>query len=144
MGTPTGKTVVPAWPWARYEIFNASQAQPNSDGCPTGGPGLGAGPVALTLDLEAKKQELKKKLKLFSTASADSTLVAKGKAIKKTTKELAANERTKVKAKLKRKQKRKLARKLDRKGKARTKVMATASDQSGATADDAVRVKLRD
>jgi hypothetical protein len=62
----------------------------------------------------------------------------------KTTKGLAANESTKVKAKLKRRQKRKLARKLDRKGKARTKVMATASDQSGATADDAVRVKLRD
>jgi glucose/arabinose dehydrogenase len=130
---------------AVYEIFNAAQPQPNtpSDDCPTGAPGAGPGPV-LTLDLEAKKQKLKKKLKLFATASADSTLVAEGKAIKETTKELAANETTRFKAKLKRKQKEKLAKKLDRKGKAKTKVEATASDQSGATAGDKVKVKLRD
>jgi hypothetical protein len=78
MGTPTGKTVVPAWPWARYEIFNASQAQPNSDGCPTGGPGLGAGPVALTLDLEAKKQELKRKLNLLRHCPAQYRATGEG------------------------------------------------------------------
>jgi glucose/arabinose dehydrogenase len=128
---------------AVYEIFDAAPAQPNPpDDCPISTPG--PGPEALTLDLEAKKQKLKKKLKLLATASADSSLVAEGKAIKQTTKELAANEATKVKAKLKRKQRRKLARKLDRKGKAKTKVEATATDQGGGTADDNVKVKLKE
>jgi glucose/arabinose dehydrogenase len=128
---------------AVYEIFDAAPAQPNPpDDCPISTPG--PGPEALTLDLEAKKQKLKKKLKLLATASADSSLVAEGKAIKQTTKELAANETTKVKAKLKRKQRKKLARKLDRTGKAKTKVEATATDQRGATADDNVKVKLKD
>jgi hypothetical protein len=85
-----------------------------------------------------------KRLKFFATADAGSTLVAKGKGIKKTATELAANEKTKVKAKLKRKAKRKLANKLDRKGKAKTKVKATATAQSGATATDKVKVKLKD
>jgi hypothetical protein len=51
----------------------------------------------LTLDLAAKKQELKKRLRFFATVSADSTLVARGKAIKKKATELAANQKTKVK-----------------------------------------------
>jgi hypothetical protein len=127
---------------AIYEIFDAAPAQPKPpDDCPTSTPG--PGPAALTLDLEAKKQRLKRKLKLLATASADSTLVAEGKAIKETTTELAANEATKVKAQLKRKQRRRLAAKLDRKGRAKTKVEATATDQGGATADDKVKVKLK-
>jgi hypothetical protein len=107
---------------------------------PDGGPGAGS----LTLDLEAKKQKLKKKLKFFATASADSTLVAKGRAIKKKTRELAANEKTKVKAKLKRTQRRRLANKLEDKGKAKVKVEGTATDQSGAETTDEVKVKLKD
>jgi preprotein translocase subunit YajC len=121
------------------------EPSPSEDGSPRppdGGPGPGAEP--LPLDLGAKKQELRKKLKLFATVTADSTLVATGKAIKETTKELAANEKTKVKAKLKRKQRKKLANKLDKKGKAKVQVKATATDQSGATATDTVKVKLKD
>jgi hypothetical protein len=115
---------------------------PPQDGSPPPDGGPGAGP--LTLDLGAKKQELKKKLKFFATASADSTLVARGTAIKKKTKELAANEKTKVKAKLKRAKRRRLANELEEKGKAKTKIKATATDQSGAEATDKVKVRLKD
>jgi hypothetical protein len=101
-------------------------------------------PPELTLDLKAKKQELRKKLKLSATASAASTLVATGKAIKETTKQLGANEKTKVKAKLKRKARNRLEEKLDQKGKAKTKVKATAIDQGGTAATDKVKVKLKD
>jgi hypothetical protein len=70
--------------------------------------------------------------------------VADGKAIKETTKQLAANQETKVKATLTRKARRRLEEKLDKRGKAKTKVEATASNQGGATATDAVKVKLKD
>jgi subtilisin family serine protease len=105
---------------------------------------LAIAPPPLTLDLGAKKQELKKKLKFFATASADSALVATGKAIKNTAKQLAANQKTKVKAKLKRAKRKRLAKKLDKSGKAKAKVKATATGQSGATAADEVKVKLKD
>jgi Glucose / Sorbosone dehydrogenase len=98
----------------------------------------------LALDLKAKNQTLNKKLTFLATASADSTLVARGKAIKKKTQELAANEKAKVKAKLKQAKRKRLANKLDKKGKAKTKIRATATDQSGATATDKVKVKLKD
>jgi hypothetical protein len=104
----------------------------------------GEAPEPLTLNLKAKKQELKKKLKLSATASATSTLVATGKAIKETTKQLAANEKTKVKAKLKRKARNRLEEKLDEKGKAKTKVKATAIGQGGEAATDKVKVRLKD
>jgi len=130
---------------AVYEVFDSGAAQPPSDDCRASAPSPGPGPsAALTLDLEARKQKLRKRLKLFATASAASTLTAGGRAIKETTKELAANETTKVKAKLKRKQRKKLVRKLDRRGKAKTRVEATATDRGGTTADDEVKVKLRD
>jgi hypothetical protein len=106
-------------------------------------PGGGA-PEPLTLDLKAKKQELKKKLKFSATANHASTLVATGKAIKETTKQLAANEKTKVKAKLKRKARNRLEEKLEEKGKAKTKVKAAAIDQGGQEATDTVKVKLKD
>jgi 6-phosphogluconolactonase (cycloisomerase 2 family) len=109
---------------------------------PDGGPG--PGPPALTLDLGAKKQKLKKKLKFFATASADSTLVARGKGIRKKTSELAANEETKVKAKLKRAKYGRLANKLEENGKAKVKVEGTATDQSGAATTDEIKVKLKD
>jgi hypothetical protein len=134
---------------------------PNSDTCCIGGfrvvtttpsvpppnplpPPGGTPPPELTLDLKAKKQELKKKLKFSATASAASTLVATGKTIKETTKQLAANEKTKVKAKLKRKARNRLEEKLEESGKAKTKVKAAAIDQGGQEATDKVKVKLKD
>src|SRR5215218_5365796 len=138
-------------------VHNASAAQntyvstaicaPPTSTTPDGGPGTpngGPGAGSLTLDLAAKKQKLKKKIKFFATASADSTLVARGKAIKEKTKELAANEKTKIKAKLKRAKRDQLANRLRRRARPRTKVKATATDQSGATATDKVKVKLKD
>lgn len=111
---------------------------------PGPGPGPGPGAAPLTLDLEAKKQKLKKKLKVFATASLASTLGAEGKKIKDTTKQLAANQETKVKAKLKRKARNRLEEKLEEKGKAKVKVTGAATTQSGAEATDKVKVKLKD
>jgi len=112
----------------------------SADGCPPAQPGpLGS----LTLDLAAKKQKLKQSLVVFATASADSTLVVKGKAIVKTTKRLKAKQRTKVRVKVKRAARKALAKKLDKSGKATIKTKATTTDQSGATATDTVRVKLK-
>jgi plastocyanin len=101
-------------------------------------------PAPLTLDLEARKQELRKKLKFFATASVTSTLIATGKAIKETTKQLAANQETPVKAKLKRKALNRLEAKLDDNGRAQVKIEGTASVESGGTATDTVKVKLKD
>ena len=98
----------------------------------------------LTLDLEAKKQKLRKKLKFFATTRVASTLVATGKKIKGTTEQLAANQETKVKAKLKRKARNRLEEKLEDKGKAKVKIQGTATNQSGAEATDTVKVKLKD
>lgn len=98
----------------------------------------------MTLDLGAKKQKLKKRLKFFAIASADSILMARSKAIKKNTKELAANEKTKVKAKLKRKARNRIEKRLQRKGKAKVKVKATATSEDGAAATDTVKVRLKD
>jgi len=111
----------------------------------TGAPGPNPGPgPPLTLDLEAKKQELREKLKFFATATIASTLVAKGKAIRETTKRLAANQKTTVKAKLKPAKRRRLEEQLERFGKAKTRIEATATNQSGETASDVVKVKLKD
>jgi glucose/arabinose dehydrogenase len=96
----------------------------------------------LTLHLGAKKQPLRKKLKFFATASADSSLVARGKAIKETAKELASNQKNKVMVKLKRVKRKQLQKRLDKNGKAMVKVSATATDQSGATATDQIKVTL--
>jgi hypothetical protein len=97
-----------------------------------------------TLELAAKKQALRKKLTLLATANVDSTLALEGKAIKPTTAQLAAGEETKVKAKLKTKARRKLTDKLDEKGKAKTKLVGTATDARDRTTTDAVKVKLKD
>ena len=100
----------------------------------------------LTLDLTAKKQELKKKLKFFATASVTSTLKATGKKLRPTTTQLAANQETKVKAKLKRKARNRLEARLDDKGNAKVKVKGTADalSTSDAEATDTVKVKLKD
>jgi plastocyanin len=97
-------------------------------------------PAPLTLDLEARKQELRKKLKFFATASAASTLVATGNKIKETTTQLAADQETLVKAKLKRK----ALNRLEEKDKRKVKIEGTATDQSGASATDTVKVNLKD
>jgi hypothetical protein len=97
----------------------------------------------LTLDLVARKQELRRKLTFFATASADATLVAKGKVIKKTTKRLAANQKTKVKAKLKPAKRRRLANELDGKGSVKAEVKATATTKAADRATDQVKVKLK-
>jgi glucose/arabinose dehydrogenase len=108
----------------------------------TGSSQPGAG--SLTLDLEARKQELRKKLEFFATADADSTVVATGKAIKATAKELAPNQKTKIKAKLTRANRELLQEQLDTQGNAKVEIEATATDHSGATATDTVKVKLKD
>jgi hypothetical protein len=137
------------FPWASsdtidigaFRVVTTTPSLPPPNPLPPPG---GTPPSELTLDLKAKKQELTKKLKFSATASAASTLVATGKAIKETTKQLAANEKTKVKAKLKRKARNRLEEKLEEKGKAKTKVKGTAIDQGGAEATDKVKVKLKD
>jgi len=101
-------------------------------------------PPPLTLDLTAKRQELRKKLKFSATANAGSTLVATGKEIKRTTKALAADQKTTVKAKLKPKARKQLEQKLEEKGKAKVKVKGTATSEGGDTATDTVQVKLKD
>jgi hypothetical protein len=98
---------------------------------------------ALQLDLDAKKQELRKNLAFFATTNVDSTLVAGG-SIKETTKQLEGVVKTKVKAKLKSKARKKLAKKLDRKGKAKAKVEASAASETSGTAIDELKVKLKD
>ena len=113
---------------------------PPDDGTP---PPPDGGPP-LTLDLDAKKQELRKRIKFFATASVASTLVAEGKKIKETTEQLAANQETKVKARLKRKARNRLEDKLEDKGKAKVKIEVTATSPSGADATDTVKVKLKD
>jgi hypothetical protein len=97
-------------------------------------------PEALTLDLGAKKQKLKKKVKFSATASVASTLTAEGKKIKDTTTQLAADQKTTIKAKLKRK----ALNRLEEKGKGKVKVEGTAASQSGTAATDTVKVKLKD
>jgi glucose/arabinose dehydrogenase len=121
-----------------YEVFDPAPTEPPADDC-ADGPG-----AILSLDLEAKKQGLNKKLTLFATASAESALVMRGKAIRKRATELAANERTKVKAKLKPAKRRRLAHQLEERGRAKTKVKATATGVAGVEARDTVKVKLKD
>lgn len=104
-----------------------------------------AGPVGcpLNLDVQAKKQRLRKRLRFFATASLDSTLRARGKGTKETAKELVANQTTKIRLTLRRAMRRRLENRLDKKGKARLRVRATVTDQSGTTATETIKVKLK-
>jgi hypothetical protein len=95
---------------------------------------------ALQLDLDAKKQELRKKLTFFATTNVDSTLVAGGN-IKETTKQLEGSVKTKINGKLKSSVRKKLAKRLDKKGKA--KVEASAASETSGTAIDEIKVKLK-
>jgi hypothetical protein len=120
---------------------NPPQPQPPPPEPAPPGPPTDQGPiVGLSLDLGAKKQTVKKKVKFSATASVASTLVAKGKKIKKTTKQLAADQKTTVKAKLKRKARKRC----EDKGKCKVKINGTASTPTGDTATDTVKVKLKD
>jgi hypothetical protein len=101
------------------------------------------GAPALQLDLDAKKQELKKKLTFFATTNVDATLVAEG-SIKQTTKQLVGGEKTKIKGKLKSKKRKQLAQRLDRKGKAKAKVEAGAASETSGEAIAELKVKLKD
>ena len=97
---------------------------------------------ALQLDLDAKKQELRKKLTFFATTNVDSTLVAGG-SIKQTTKQLEGSVKTKIKAKLKSKKRKQLAQRLDRKNNAKAKVEASAASETSGTAIEEIKVKLK-
>ena len=98
---------------------------------------------ALQLDLDAKKQELRKKLTFFATTNVDSTLVAGG-SIKQSTEQLEGTVKTKIKAKLKSKKRKQLAQRLDRKNNAKAKVEASAASETSGTAIDEIKVKLKD
>jgi hypothetical protein len=124
----------------------ASSPKPTSatEPTPNTGPTPALGTSLLTLDLGARTHALSKRLTFFATASADSAMVATGKGIKQTTKELATNQKTKVKVKLRRAKLKQLQERLERKGKAKAKVTVIATDQAGATTTDKINVKLRD
>jgi len=96
-----------------------------------------------TLKLDAKKQELKKKLTFFATTNVDTTLVAGGD-VKPTEKQLAGGEKTKVKAELKPSKRKQLEKKLDKTGKAKAKVTTAATDQAGGIAVRDIKIKLKD
>jgi hypothetical protein len=104
-------------------------------------PTPGPAPPTLALDLDAKKQELKKKLTFSATTNVDATLEAGG-SVKKTTKQLAAGEKAKIKAKLKGSKRARLEEKLASTGKAKAKVEALATDQFGNTDVEEIKVKL--
>jgi glucose/arabinose dehydrogenase len=123
-------------------VYRLTEPVGDAGGCPPSPSPFSAG--ALSLDLKAKKQRLRKRLTFFATASVDSTLVATGEAIKRRTKELAANQKSEVKVKLERAMREQLQKRLDKKGKAKVKLTATATDQSGGTAIDTIKVRLRD
>jgi Tol biopolymer transport system component len=95
------------------------------------------------LNLESKKQKLRKRVKFFATASADATLVIAGKKINEQAQELVAGQRTKVTAKLKRKARKRLKKKLERKRKAAVALSGTATIASGLTVTDELKVKLK-
>jgi hypothetical protein len=115
---------------------------PSDPSTPPTPPTPGPAPPALTLDLDAKKQELKKKLTFFAATNVDSTLEAGG-SVTKTTRQLAAGERTEIKAKLKRSKRAKLEDKLARSGKAKAKVETVATDEFDNQAVEEVKVKLK-
>ena len=97
--------------------------------------------VGLTLDLTAKKQELKKKIKFFATANGDSVLVSRGD-VKAKTKQLAEGEKTKVKAKLKKKVFKRLKKRLNQGKTAKAVVKGKATTSDGLVAKDKIKVKL--
>jgi hypothetical protein len=103
----------------------------------------GPAPPTLALDLDAKKQELRKTLTFFATTNVNSKLEVGG-SVKKTTRELAAGEKTKVNAKLKKSTREKLEDKLAASGKAKAKIEALATDQFGNGDIEEITVKLKD
>ena len=95
-------------------------------------------PTPPTLDLAAKKQELKKgKLTFFATTNVDTTLDAGGD-VKTTSKQLTGGVKTKVKAKVKSS----VLKKLNKSGKAKALVSVAATDKAGSTANGQIKIKL--
>jgi len=94
----------------------------------------------LTLDLRSSFGSAfpHKKLIFHATTSNDSTLVATGRKIKKTTKQLAAGEETKITVRVKHK-KQLMA---QPGGKAKVKVKFAATDESGQTATDVTTLMI--
>jgi hypothetical protein len=98
---------------------------------------------ALQLDLDAKNQELRKKLTFFATTNVDSTLIVAG-SIKQTTKRLEGSVKTKIISRLKSSALKRLAKRLDTKGKATAKLEAGAASETSGSAIDEIKVKLKD
>ena len=101
-------------------------------------PGAVAGVAGLHARSVGEDAGARTKIKFFATATAASTLVADGKDIKETTKQLAANEKTEIKAGLTRK----FHNQVEQGD--RVKIKGTATDQSGASATDTVKAKVTD
>jgi hypothetical protein len=136
---PRGATLRTGSGGPTAELSGSGVTTPIPPTPPTPGPP----PPALTLDLDARKQELKKRLEFFATTNVDSTLEAGG-SVKNTTKQLDAGDKTKVKAKLRGSKRAKLEDKLARSGKAKAKVETVATDQFDNQAVEEIKVKLRD
>jgi hypothetical protein len=100
-------------------------------------------PAALSLDLKAGKQRLRNRLKLWAAASGDATLVANGGKIKDKRRELAANRWIRFKVELKPAMRDLLGHRLETQGTAAVTVRAIATDGSGVTATDKVKIKLK-
>jgi hypothetical protein len=135
---PRGATLRTGSGGPTAELSGNGVTTPTPPTPPTPGPA----PPTLTLDLDAKKQELKKKLKFFATTNVDSTLEAGG-SVKNTTKQLAAGEKTTIKAKLKKSKRQKLENKLATSGKAKAKVETVATDEFDNQAVEEIKVKLK-
>ena len=97
-------------------------------------------PPALPLLLSVSsrsKQKLEKKVTLFATTNYDSTLVARGDKIKKTTKQLAALESTRIKPRLKH-----LKRLKQKPTRPKVKIKLAATDEFDQTATEETKVTL--
>jgi hypothetical protein len=89
------------------------------------------------VSFEPRYQVLREKLKFYATANHDSTLVARGSKITKTTKQVAAGERTRIKAKVKH-----LKRLREKRTAPRAKVRFAATDEFGQTATAVLKFAL--
>jgi hypothetical protein len=136
---PRGATLRTGSGGPTAELSGNAVTTPTPPTPPTPGPP----PPALTLDLDARKQELKKRLEFFATTNVDSTLEAGG-SVKSTTRQLDAGEKTRIKAKLRGSKREKLEAKLMRSGKAKAKVETVATDEFDNQDIEEIKVRLKD
>jgi hypothetical protein len=106
-------------------------------------PTPGPAPPTLTLDLDAKKQELRKTVTFFATTNVDATLSAGG-SVKPTSKQLKGGVKTKVTAKFKSSIRKNLEKTLNKHGLAKVFVDAVATDQFGNADPQEIKIKLKD